>query len=197
MMKDMWFLHPHLDYLPSISHHTLPLADNTISAGAYTWPNLTKYSWYITFIQDNIVLTATVGDGGFLWIFKSTCWGFVFRCNFVHSLVSSIPGPKGSSAQNQSKMDSWLLATFVKLSLTSPPLAHFWAPEVDLKKRPVRVPEMTDLASSLSSITGTMKQTFKLFYPFLLRAHHLLASSEEGCNWRRLCQRRCSQGLRS
>ena len=26
-MKDMWFLHPHLDYLPSISHHTLPLAE--------------------------------------------------------------------------------------------------------------------------------------------------------------------------
>ena len=39
--------------------------------------------------------------------------------------------------------------------LTRPPLKHFCSPEVDLKKRPVSVPEIIDLASSLSSIAGT------------------------------------------
>ena len=39
--------------------------------------------------------------------------------------------------------------------LTKPPLKHFCSPEVDLKKRPVSVPEIIDLASSLSSIAGT------------------------------------------
>ena len=40
-------------------------------------------------------------------------------------------------------------------NLTNPPLAHFCNPDVDLKKRPVAVPDMIDLASSLSSIAGT------------------------------------------
>ena len=40
--------------------------------------------------------------------------------------------------------------------LTNPPLAHFFIPEVDLKKRPVKVPEIMVLASSLSSNTDTV-----------------------------------------
>ena len=41
------------------------------------------------------------------------------------------------------------------MTLTKPPLKHFCIPEVDLKNNPVKVPDITDLASSLSSITGT------------------------------------------
>ena len=47
--------------------------------------------------------------------------------------------------------------------LTRPPLKHFCSPDVDLKKRPVSVPEIIDLASSLSSIAGTARRIEYIF----------------------------------
>ena len=58
------------------------------------------------------------------------------------------------------------------LILTKPPLKHFCSPEVDLKKRPVSVPEIIDLASSLSSIAGTAIYYYMDYIQIAEQAHH-------------------------
>ena len=70
-------------------------------------------------------------------------------------LFSDTQRPGSAQAHTHLHMIQFVQTHNIRKLLTKPPLKHFCSPEVDLKKRPVSVPEIIDLASSLSSIAGT------------------------------------------